>query len=236
MIKTVTAAPSIHWRWAWRRSMATLLICTLLSGCGSLYRRDAYTGDYEASAQAVGSALGLAAGFALGGLYIAMANPVNLNNILIASGLIGLLTGSAIGYAMDKEEAAVRQQLLSSGVQIVENENGRLLLSMPTLMFRSQSAVIEPTYGEMLDALALILKQHPHMVALIIGYRDFIEPDPELGYRRAQAIVNALQDAGVPLYQLYPLDGERFVPAFWQTPRQAQAQSRQVTVGLAYAP
>ncbi len=84
----------------------------LASGCQTL---DPYTGEQKTSNATKGAAIGAAAGAASAAIISGKRK-----NVLIAAG-VGALVGAGVGNYMDRQEAALRDQLQATGVSVTRH-------------------------------------------------------------------------------------------------------------------
>lgn len=143
-----------------------ILLCGLiflLAGCTT----DPYTGGQTVSKTGAGVGIGAASGAVIG----AIAGKGT--GALIGAG-IGAAVGGIAGSMMDKQTNALRQQLQSTGVQVVQDrQTGDIHLIMPgDITFSLNRADINPTFYPVLNSVALVLKKYNKTVIQVNGYTD----------------------------------------------------------------
>ena len=142
-----------------------------------------------------GAGLGALGGAALGTL----AGGNDTRNALIGAG-IGALAGGAIGNYFDQQEAAMRQNLAGSQVD-VQRQGDTLLLNMPGgVTFQTGSAQIQPAFFGTLNQIANTLNQYPQTLIEVVGHTDSTGDagfNQRLSEQRAQAVANYLIQSGV---------------------------------------
>lgn len=115
-------------------------------------------------------------------------------------GIIGAGIGGAIGDNLDRQEAALRQQMNGSGVSIV-NTGSQLIVTLPeAITFPLNSAQLKPSFVSSLNALARNLQQYPNTTVEIIGHTDSTGSaiyNQQLSERRALSVRSVLLNAGV---------------------------------------
>ncbi|MEM7021512.1 MAG: OmpA family protein [Pseudomonadota bacterium] len=174
----------------------------LLAGCTT--HAD---GTQSTNKTAVGAAVGSVAGAVLG-------NRLGGSDNRVAGTLIGAAAGAAVGggvgYAMDRQEAELREQLAGERRQHqVEVERVRQDLLKLTLAnqvsFDVNSAVIKPAFTPTLAKVADVLARYQDNQVTIVGHTDSTGSalyNQTLSERRAEAVLEELSRLGVPTYQM----------------------------------
>lgn len=189
-----------------RLLLTTMVVATSigLSGC-HVFTRNPYTDNLQVSNTVKGAAI-LAT--AAGGTALAVgANPTTAWSV--AGG--GAVVGAIGGYYMDKKEARLLQQMRCAGVRVIDNVNDAsncITLVMPSdVQFRTGSAAICPRFQQVLDAVAVEMKEYKYSVAEIVGNADSVGSysyNCNLAARRAQAVTDYLAAQCIPRYRLVP--------------------------------
>jgi outer membrane protein OmpA-like peptidoglycan-associated protein len=159
---------------------------------------DPYTDEQKVSDSTKGAIIGGVAGAVLGN-QVKGSRHVR-NNAQIAGATIGALAGASIGNQMDKKEAALRHKLKNSGVSISRSGNQIILNTPGNITFDSGSAVINPEFEEILDSIALVLKEYKDSGVEVRGHcddRGSIEANQILSQQRANAVASYLRVKGV---------------------------------------
>lgn len=166
----------------------------------------------------------------LAGLATAGSNPTK-------SALLGAAAGAAaggfIGNRLDQQEAALRQSINNSNIQIV-NTGTELKVIMPQgILFATNSSAVNPAiYGE-LGALSTNLKQYPNSVVEVVGHTDNTGSaafNQTLSLQRAQSVSNILVSNGVPSNRLVPIGKGEDQPVASNLTEEGKAQNRRVEV------
>ena len=172
-------------------SLATAL-AVALAGCQTI---DPYTGEQKTSDTAKGAGIGAAAGAIAGAIFTGGSR----RGILIGAGL-GALTGGAVGKYMDNEEAKLRARLQATGVSVTRVGDS-IILNMPgNVTFKTDSAAISADFYQVLDSVALVLKEFDKTYVDVIGYTDNTgsrQYNLRLSESRANAVARYLQSQGV---------------------------------------
>ncbi|XOV90732.1 MAG: OmpA family protein [Pseudomonadota bacterium] len=180
--------------------MKTATVVLLLAALGGCMTYDPYTGDKEVSKATTGAAIG--AGVAAVGAAIANRDDDarTRNQRILAAAAAGGAIGGGVGYYMDVQEAKLREQLRNSGVRVAR-EGDYIRLVMPSnITFATDSAAVNPDFEKVLNSVALVLKEYNKTLLEISGHTDSTGSDSynlQLSERRARAVADALQRAGV---------------------------------------
>src|SRR5262249_44546252 len=144
-------------------SLWLLLVSTLLlSSCTTF---DPMTREAKTSNATVGVGLG-----AMGGALIGAMSGHSSKGALIGAG-IGALAGGAVGSYMDQQEAMLRAQLESTGVQIVRTSEDSIQLIMPCdITFANDSATLRDDFFETLNSVAIVLKRYNRTLVNVAGF------------------------------------------------------------------
>lgn len=98
-----------------------------------------------------------------------------------------------------KEQLGMATQ--NTEVKVSEQKDGSLKVNVPgTVSFASGSAMITPELFPTLDKIAATLNEHPNTTITVVGYTDSVGSmalNNELSLRRADAVVNYLNERGV---------------------------------------
>ncbi len=152
---------------------------------------DPYTGERQASKTAIGAGVGAAVG-AVGGAIV--GGKKKRKEMLIGAG-VGALAGGAVGAYMDNQEAKLRRQLEGTGVSVTRMGDD-IILNMPSnITFDVDEADIKPQFHEVLDSVALVLKEFQKTYVDVLGHTDSTGAEAynqDLSMRRASAVANYL--------------------------------------------
>ena len=172
----------------------------LISACST----DPFTGEQKVSNTAIGAGTGALLGTAAGALLGATTNVKTRKAMLIGGGL-GALAGGGVGLYMDNQETKLRQRLEGSGVSVTRNGDN-IILNMPSnITFASDQSDIKPNFYEVLNSVAIVLKEFNQTLVDVNGHTDSDGSDAyneELSSRRANAVAQYLVSQ--------QLDGQRF--------------------------
>lgn len=177
----------------------SLLVCTAialtLTGCQATKRYDATTGQLETNATTKGALVGALAGAAIGAA-------TGDSSDALKGAAIGGLVGAGGGYYLDKQEAALREQLQHSGVQVKRVGENQLQLVMENgIGFSSGSYQLDSSIYSTLNGVAIILNQYPDTRLDIIGHTDSQGSESSnqtLSEQRAKSVGTYLTSQQVP--------------------------------------
>jgi outer membrane protein OmpA-like peptidoglycan-associated protein len=154
---------------------------------------------------------------------------------LVGAGL-GALAGGSVGLYMDNQETKLRQRLEGSGVSVTR-QGDSIILNMPSnITFASDQSDIKPNFYEVLNSVALVLKEFNQTRVDVNGHTDSDgsnEYNDDLSRRRADAVAQYLISQ--------QLDGRRFsVQGFGESQpitsnasASGKAQNRRVEIQIA---
>jgi len=159
---------------------------------------DPYTDEQKVSDSTKGAVIGAVAGAVLGN-QVKGSRHVR-DNAQIAGAVLGAAAGGLIGNQMDKKEAALRHRLQGTGVRI-HKEGDRLILVTPgSITFDTNSSEIKSEFSDILDSIAIVLKEYSSSPVEISGYcdsRGSMEANQLLSTQRANAVASYLRTHGV---------------------------------------
>jgi outer membrane protein OmpA-like peptidoglycan-associated protein len=208
-----------------RKYVALAVTTALLGGC---YTTDPYTGNRQVSRTSAGAGIGALAG-AVAGMLTGGDARQHRKNALIGAG-IGALAGGAVGNYMDRQEAKLRTQLQGTGVSVVRNGNN-ITLKMPgNITFRTDSADVQPNFYNVLNSVALVLKQYDKTILEVAGHTDNTgspQYNQALSERRAATVAQYLESQGINSQRVMTVGaGENHPIASNATPEGRQANRR----------
>jgi len=190
-----------------------LALTIALTGCQATQRQNATTGESETNSATKGALLGAIAGVAVGLATGDDAKERRKNALIGAAG--GAAIGGGAGYYFDQQEAALRKQLLDSGVQVERVGENQLLLRLENgIGFNSSSYQLDPSIHRTLRGIATILVEYPDTSLVIEGHTDSTgnaTMNQTLSERRAESVRSYLVQQGVaPGRAISRGYGERF--------------------------
>ena len=185
-----------------KKEIIVLTAGMLLSACAT----NPYSGESQVSKTAVGSGVGAVTGAGIGSGIGAIAGGKKGVWIgAIAGAGAGLLAGAGTGAYMDAQARKLRQELLSTGVQVQQVDNKIILVMPGNVTFGTNEATIAPKFEPVLDSVAKVINEYDKTMVQIVGYTDStgsVATNNALSLRRANAVSNYLRLRGVNLNRI----------------------------------
>ena len=206
---------------------ATVLIA---AGCSTT---DPYTGEKKVNNASKGAGIGALAGAILGAAT-GDNSKERRERALIGAG-VGALTGAGVGAYMDKQEAKLRAQLQGTGVSVTRSGDN-LILNMPgNVTFKTASADLNSGFFQVLDSVALVLKEFDKTLIDVEGHTDSDGSDDynqQLSMQRATSVGNYLQSHGVNNQRIVALGAGESRPIASNATAAGKQQNRRVELKL----
>lgn len=182
-----------------KKMTLALAVAIALSGCQATQRQNATTGESETNSATKGALLGALAGAAVGLATGDDATERRQHALIGAAG--GAAVGGGVGYYFDQQEAALRKELLDSGVRVERVGENQLMLRMENgIGFQTSSYNLDPSIHNTLRGVAKILVEYPDTSLVIEGHTDSTGSDTTnqvLSERRAESVRSYLISQGV---------------------------------------
>lgn len=162
----------------------------LLAGCQT---QNAYTGEDEINKTTKYGGVGALAGAVVGGL-------ANGKSGALAGAVLGGAAGAGYGYYTDQQEAALRQRLQGTGVQVQRNGNDLKLIMPGNITFATNSYNIQASFYDVLGSVALVLKEFDENSVEVVGFTDSTgsrETNMVLSEKRARSVASYIINQGV---------------------------------------
>ncbi|MEM9966796.1 MAG: OmpA family protein [Pseudomonadota bacterium] len=210
-----------------RAALVALTSSTLaLAACTDPARLGAQPGDPNQRTKN-GALIGATAGALLG----ALTSDDRSDGALVGA-VVGGAVGAGIGYSLDRQAAELRQQL-TEDVSIL-NTGDRLIVSMPnSLLFATDSSVVQPNLQSDLRALARNVQVYADSTLQVVGHTD---SDGDAAYNqrlsedRALAVGDILLSSGVPADRLQMFGRGESQPVASNLTEGGKAQNRRVEI------
>lgn len=213
-----------------KRLITSALIVSLplagLTGCETV---NPYTGQSQVSRTAIGTGIGAAGGALVGQLIGG-----HTTSTLVGAG-IGAAAGGLIGGYMDHQAAELRQQLQGTGVSVVKNGNNIQLIMPGDITFATNSANINPSFNDVLNSVALVLKKYNKTVVQVAGFTDNTggtNYNQLLSQQRAQSVANYLMSQGVNSNRFSIAGYGESSPVASNSTAEGRAKNRRVQITL----
>ena len=154
-----------------KKSPLIVAALVLLSGCETTQRQNATTGEMETNSTTKGALIGAVSG-ALVGLATG-DNATERGQHALIGAAAGGAAGAGVGYYFDQQEAALREELKNSGVQVRRVGENQLVLVMENgIGFQTNSYMLDSSIYKTLNGVAKILVEYPETQLVIDGHTD----------------------------------------------------------------
>lgn len=148
---------------------------------------------------------------------------------------IGALAGGAIGRYQDQQEAALRQQMQGTGVEVVR-QGDNITLDMPSaITFGFDSSSLNPSFYGTLDRVAATLREYGQTIIEVAGHTDSVGTDSynqALSVRRAQAVADYLIARGVHRDRIIVVGAGETRPVASNDTEAGRAENRRVEITI----
>ena len=177
-----------------RKQVSVLLAVALVVGCAA---------DDPHRRTKTGAAVGAVAGAVLG-------HQLDDDSGKYYGAAVGALAGGAVGYYMDDQEQDFNQALADErdqhAIEIERMRDDTLKLSLDSeVSFDFDQAYIKPAFTPSLNKLSEVLNKYNRTIVHVVGHTDNVGSEAynmDLSRRRAEAVVEYLENHGVPSNRL----------------------------------
>ncbi|MBE6457220.1 MAG: OmpA family protein [Alphaproteobacteria bacterium] len=172
-----------------KKLVSLLALGALVSACTTV---NPYTGQTQTAKSTWGTAIGATAGALIGSTQ-------SSEGALIGA-LAGGAVGGGVGYYMDVQAAELRAELVSTGVQVVEDTDSIRLIMPGNITFKTDSADINSSFYPVLNSVARVLNKYSNSTILVSGHTDSTgsaDYNLNLSRSRANSVAAYLQGQGV---------------------------------------
>jgi outer membrane protein OmpA-like peptidoglycan-associated protein len=213
-----------------RSTLLALAAAITIAGCQTT---DAYTGEKKVNKTSKGAGIGALAGAVLGAAT-GDNSKERRKRALIGAG-VGALAGAGVGAYMDKQEAKLRAQLQGTGVSVTRSGDD-LILNMPgNITFKTASADLNSGFFQVLDSVALVLKEFDKTLIDVEGHTDSDGDNAynqTLSQQRANSVGGYLQSHGVNSQRVVTIGAGEERPIASNSTPQGKQQNRRVELKL----
>ncbi|WP_117235258.1 OmpA family protein [Vibrio maerlii] len=217
-----------------KKISVALALLVALTGCQATQRQNATTGETETNSATKGAVIG-----AIGGAAIGLATGKDADDrrkrALIGAGAGGAI-GGGVGYYFDQQEAALREELKASGVQVKRVGENQLVLVMENgIGFRSGDYNLDASIFNTLNGVARILVEYPETSLQVVGHTDSTGSDATnqtLSEQRANSVRSYLVSQKVASGRIFATGyGERY-PICDNGTSEGRACNRRVEISI----
>ena len=206
------------------------LVAALAAGCQTT---DPYTGQQQMNRTSKGALIGAGLGVAAG-LLTGDSAVERRQHALIGAG-VGGLAGGAIGNYQDRQQAALRERLQGSGVD-VSRQGDNITLNMPgNITFAFNSSNLAPEFYPVLNNVAGVMKEYDQTVVEVAGHTDSIgsdEVNQRLSEQRANAVTQYLVAQGLNPQRFITVGAGKRHPIASNDTEAGRAANRRVEITL----
>ncbi|APZ44358.1 OmpA family protein [Acidihalobacter ferrooxydans] len=189
-----------------------------------------YTGQQEVNPAAIGAGVGAVAGAVIGNNV--GGNQRRNRNV---GALLGALAGGSVGYYMDSQQNALRQQLRGTGVSVTRSGNN-IILNMPgDITFPNNQYTIQSQFYPVLNSVAKVLVHYDKTLVDVAGYTSSTGTasyNMQLSRKRAASVANYLIAQGVQPVRIQATGYGEADPIASNATAAGRAQNRRVTITL----
>jgi outer membrane protein OmpA-like peptidoglycan-associated protein len=209
--------------------VASLASVFVLAGCTTT---DPQTGEQKTSHTAKDAGIGAVAGAVIGAMT--SSDRDRTRGALTGAALGGAL-GGVVGHRADKQEAALREKLANSGVE-VQRQGDTINLVMPgAISFETNSAQLAPSFYESLNNVSASLKEFPDTSVQVIGHTDSTGSaayNQQLSVNRANAVAIYMAAQGVDRQRMQTVGMGFSQPVADNRTSEGRAKNRRVEVKI----
>lgn len=172
-----------------KKAISTLAVLALVSACTTV---NPYTGQTQTAKSTWGTAIGATTGALIGSTQSSKG--------ALIGGLAGAAVGGGVGYYLDAQAAELRAELVSTGVQVIEDNDSIRLIMPGNITFKTDSSDINSSFYPVLNSVAKVLNKYSNSTVLVSGHTDSTgtpEYNLNLSRERAGSVAAYLQGQGV---------------------------------------
>ena len=172
-----------------KKTISIFAVLALVSACTTV---NPYTGQTQTAKSTWGTAIGAATG--------ALIGSTQSSEGALIGGLAGAAIGGGVGYYLDVQAAELRAELVSTGVQVVEDSDSIRLIMPGNITFKTDSADINSSFYPVLNSVARVLNKYSNSTVMVSGHTDSTgnaDYNLKLSRERAGSVAAYLQGQGV---------------------------------------
>lgn len=207
-----------------KKLVSVCTIVALISGCTAI---NPYTGQTQTSKTTWGTAIGATTGALIGSR--------NSSEGALIGALAGAAVGGGVGYYLDVQAAELRQELASTGVQVIESDDNIRLIMPGNITFKTDSADINSSFYSVLNSVAKVLNKYSNSTVLVSGHTDSTgsaDYNLALSKSRAQSVAAYLQGQGVKSSRFEVMGMGSSNPIASNSDAVGRAQNRRVEIKI----
>ncbi|MBQ2017811.1 MAG: OmpA family protein [Alphaproteobacteria bacterium] len=207
-----------------KKIVSLFALTAIVSACTTV---NPYTGQTQTSKATWGSVIGAGAGALIGSTQSSTG--------ALVGALAGGAAGAGVGYYLDAQAAELRAELVSTGVQVVEDSDSIRLIMPGNITFKTDSADINSSFYSVLNSVAKVLNKYSNSTVMVSGHTDSTgsaEYNLNLSRERAQSVASYLQGQGVKSSRFEVLGLGSSTPIASNGNANGRAQNRRVEIKI----
>ncbi|WP_201772642.1 OmpA family protein [Endozoicomonas numazuensis] len=212
-----------------KRMSLVVAAAAIVAGCQTT---NPYTGEQEVNKTTKYGGIGAVTGAVIGGL-------VDGGEGALKGAAIGGAAGAGYGYYTDKQEAALRQQLQGTGVQVYRQGDNLQLIMPSNITFDSSKSDIKSSFYSVLGSVGKVFKEYDKNLIEVVGYTDSSGGDKinlPLSQERAKSVADYLIHQGVSGTRITYFGAGASNPIGDNKTKEGRAMNRRVEINLRPAP
>ena len=187
------------------------------------------TTDFESNKNTIGGVLAGALGGAVAG------NIVGEEKSTKRGAILGAIAGGALGANLDRQEAALKQQLGGTGA-LIQNTGEQLIVTLPeSITFDLNSSEVKPRFQGTLAQFAQNLNEFPNSRVTVVGHTDNtgdVAFNQRLSEARARSVASQLIANGVNSGRISTFGEGEFSPIQSNSTAAGRQQNRRVVITI----
>ncbi len=207
-----------------KKLVSVCAIAALVAGCTTV---NPYTGQTQTAKSTWGTVIGATTG--------ALVGSTQSSKGALIGGLAGAAVGGGVGYYLDAQAAELRAELVSTGVQVIEDNDSIRLVMPGNITFKTDSADINASFYPVLNSVAKVLNKYDNSTVMVSGHTDSTgsaEYNLNLSRDRAQSVASYLQGQGVKSSRFEVLGMGSSNPIASNANADGRAQNRRVEIKI----
>lgn len=211
--------------------MIAAALSLTLSGCATYTGQTTDPNDPNRTRTGalIGAGVGAVAGAATGD------DAEDRRNRALAGAAVGAAVGAGVGVYQDRQEAALRQRMAGTGVDVVR-QGDNILLNMPSnITFDFNSSALKPQFHSVLDNVASTLNEYGQSRIEVTGHTDSVGSDAynqRLSEQRASSVAGYLSSRGISPGRMAVIGAGESRPVASNDTESGRAQNRRVEITI----
>ena len=204
--------------------VSVLAVTALVAGCTTV---NPYTGQTQTAKSTWGTVIGATTGALIGSTQSSKG--------ALIGGLAGAAVGGGVGYYLDAQAAELRAELVSTGVQVIEDNDSIRLVMPGNITFKTDSSDINASFYPVLNSVAKVLNKYDNSTVMVSGHTDSTgsaEYNLNLSRERAQSVASYLQGQKVKSSRFEVLGMGSSNPIASNANANGRAQNRRVEIKI----